>query len=135
MGGFLTQSKLKAYYNNEEGIGISECVPIDQGETIRELSESLHQVGDDITTIQYPVGMRWSFFEDSYLAGPVSLINCSCSKHRNVNMRGTDNEYGKKVVGVISEWYIERGEKLFAAYDNDITNMKALRGIRCLLCH
>jgi len=133
---FLQQSKLKAYYNKIEGIGISARVAVDQGELLPELSGELFFVGDYIASVPYTeLGMRWSFFQNSYLGGPVSLINCSCSKHRNVNVRPIRNCNDQECMEVISEWFIQPGEKVYSAYSDDVHDMFSTRGIRCQLCN
>ena len=131
---FLRQSKFQAYYDNVEGIGICAGVAIDQGERLEEVSGNLFFVGHYVASVPYPKGMRWSFFENSYMSGPASLINCSCSKHRNVNMRPSRQVHAESCMEVISEWYIAPGEKLYSAYSENICDMMSSRGIRCPMC-
>ena len=131
---FLTQKRLKAYYDDIEGIGVQAMISIEQGELVPELSGRLYYVGD-IANAPYPEGMRWSFYGNSYMSGPVSIINCSCPNHRNVNMRPVSSRgRGKIEMEVISEWSINDGDKVFAAYNADMTAMLRTRGIQCLVC-
>ena len=132
---FLNQSKFKAYYDVSEGIGVKSLVSFEQGEAIPELTGNLMFVGSDLAELPYPHGMRWSFFEDCYLGGPVSSVNCSCSNHRNVNLRPkTDSKSNTMVMDVISDWCINEGDKIYAAYNNDMSGMRITRGIRCPFC-
>ena len=105
---FLKQTRLQAYYNKEEGIGVKANIVIEQGELIPELSGQLHFVGD-IAKTPYPNGMRWSFFGHCYMSGPVSIINCSCPKHRNVNMRPVSGRCpNNEEMEVVSEWSLNK---------------------------
>ena len=132
---FLCQDNFKAYYNNYEGIGVMSSVHTNQGEGIDILSGQLHYVGMDIARMRFPAGMRWSFFGECYMSGPISIINCSCSKHRNVNMRPRQGkECDGAIMEVVIEWCVEPGDKLYAAYSNDTQDMLDFRGIRCPIC-
>ena len=132
---FLSQTRLKAYYDDVEGIGVMSNCTIEQGESIHELSGQLFLVGSDVARTPYPDGMRWSFFGDNYMSGPVSMINCSCSKHRNVNMRPSpDWKENETKMQVVCEWSVEAGVKLYAAYNSNIDEMLQSRGISCRIC-
>ena len=132
---FLGQQNIKAYYNSNEGIGVLSRIHTNQGESIDELSGRLHYVGVNIARMRFPDGMRWSFFGDCYMSGPISIINCSCSNHRNVNMRPRQRmQCDGAVMEVVVEWCVEPGDKLYAAYSNDTQDMLDFRGIRCRVC-
>ena len=133
---FLSQTALKAYYDDVEGVGVMSNCTIEQGERIHELGGHLRFVGYEVARTPYPDGMRWSFFGENYMSGPVSMINCSCSKHRNVNMRPiSDRKNNGRNMQVVCEWSVESGVKLYAAYNGDIEEMHNVRGISCRICN
>ena len=132
---FLSQSSIVPYYDKDEGIGVRSGKCFDQGEKVVALNGLLHYVGFNVSKTKFPQGMRWSFFEDCYMSGPVSIINCSCSKHRNVNMRPCQGMRGDGAqMQVVTEWCVNAGDKLYAAYSDDSQDMLENRGIRCLDC-
>ena len=148
---YLTNNSLGTYFDKAEQLGvfivdraskIYEC-----GEEIWALTGQLHAINIDIIMAHYEVGERWSFFGTSppcYLSGPVSLINHACRNHSNVVIKRVDRfpswlqsrvrPCPDPFVVAIAETRICVGDRVYATYDRNDTDLKNQRGIECNVC-
>ena len=75
-----------------------------------------------------PKFIRDSRTADSYLAGPISLVNHACSKHSNCVLNVTNG------ARLAADTYIMSGERLYICYSSDENEMSRIRGFKCGVC-
>ena len=147
---YVTDIRMRTYFDITEQLGVQLQQHVDRpyecGEEIWALLGELHPINIDNVLAKSKKGERWSFYGTSpprYLSGPVSLINHACHKHSNVIIKPiVDNSpiwllnrsTSQQVFVAIAETRISAGDRIYATYDRDASELQRSRGIKCNVC-
>ena len=148
---FLAQSKVAAYYDDTEQVGVRLGVAqaqVECGEEIWSLCGVLEHIDESIVRAPLRQGVRWSYYgfhPTMYLSGPISMINHACRLHFNVSLQKmrapswawrSPTLTGNKpdFIVAVAERRIEAFDRIYAVYDDDEESLTSSRGIGCLIC-
>ena len=151
MGSLFAQSKVAAYYDDTEQVGVRLGVAqarVECGEEIWSLCGVLEHIDESIVRAPLRQSVRWSYYgfhPTMYLSGPISMINHACRLHFNVSLQKmrapswawrSPTLAGNKpdFIVAVAERRIEAFDRIYAVYDDDEESLISCRGIGCLIC-
>jgi hypothetical protein len=147
---YITDLRMRTYFDITEQLGVQLHQQVDRpyegGEEIWGLVGTLHTIHIDNVLAKLTKGERWSFYGTSpprYLSGPVSLINHACHKHSNVIIKPIVEKRPSWLISgsrfqpvyvAIAETRISAGDRIYATYNRDESELRTTRGIECNVC-
>jgi hypothetical protein len=125
---FLNQKHFRPYWDSVEGVGISVMRDFFPPHNLRLLDGYLVPIPTALLHVPPPKYIRDSRTADSYIGGPVSLVNHACSKHSNCVLSLDDG------VRLAADTFIMSGAKIYICYNDKEDELLSSRGFKCAIC-